>query len=52
MPKTHINLLINPPVLKKIQGLYKKEYPENERSFSSFIEEILLFYITEREGTQ
>ncbi|HNR25612.1 MAG TPA: hypothetical protein PKI66_02730 [Methanobacteriaceae archaeon] len=50
MPKTSINLLITPKTLKKIQELYKKRYPDHERSFSSFIEETLVFYITEREA--
>lgn len=51
MPKTPINVLIRGNVLSRIQELYKKQYPKNERSFSSFIEEILTFYITEMEAT-
>jgi len=51
LAKTHINLLIHRDTLHKIQELYKTEYPDHERSFSSFIDEILILYITEREAT-
>lgn len=50
MAKKQINLLIGVDVLSKIQELYKKQYPTNDKTFSRYIEEIFLFYITERDG--
>lgn len=52
MPKVPINVLIKTETLSRIQELYKKRHPAQERSFSNFIDDALIFYITEWEAKE
>lgn len=48
LTKKEFHILIKDSTLNRLKDSYNKTYPNQEKSFSVFIENALIFYLTEK----